>query len=117
RHIEVAIDEGVVLARIEHFEQRARRIAPKIGADLVDLIEHENRITRSSAAQFLNDPARHRTDVSAPMSANFRFIAHAAETDPGKLAAERVGNRLAETGFADTGRSQETQNRSVAGRI
>ncbi len=117
RHIEIAIDKRVVLPRIEHFEQRARRIAAKIGADLVDLVEHENRIARPGAAQFLNDPARHRTDVSAAMSANFRFVAHSAETDPDKFSAERVGNRLAETGLADAGRSEKTQDRSVSVRI
>src|SRR5437899_3671428 len=113
-YVEVAIDKSVVLARVEHFEQRARRIAAKIGADLVDLVEHENRIASAGAAQFLNDPARHRADVSAPVSANFRFVAHSAETDPDKLASERVGNRLAKTGFADARRTKKSEDRAVA---
>ena len=50
RHVEVTIDEGVVLPRIEHFEQRARRIAAKIGAELIDLVQHEDRIARPNAA-------------------------------------------------------------------
>src|SRR5712692_3447044 len=117
RYVEVAIDKSVVLARIEHFEQRARWIAAKIGADLVDLVEHENRIASAGAAQLLNDSSRHRTDVSAPVSANFRFVAHSAETDSDKLAAERVSDGLTKTGFADAGRPEKTQDWSVPGWI
>src|SRR6266446_5341148 len=117
RYVEVAIDKSVVLARVEHFEQRARRIAAKIGADLVDLVEHENRIARAGVPQLLDDAARHRADVSAAMTANFRFVAHAAETDPREFAAQRVSDRLPETGFANTRRPEETHNWAVTFRI
>ena len=79
RHIEVAIDKSVVLPRVEHFEQRAGGVAAKIRAELVDFIEHDDRIARADPAQFLNDAARHRADVSPPMAANFRFVANSAE--------------------------------------
>ena len=102
---------------VEHFEQRAGRIAAKIRAELVDLIEHEHGVARTAAAQFLNDAARHRSDVRAAMTANFRFVAHAAQTYPHKLAAERVGNRLTQTGFADAGRPEKTHDRAVPLRI
>src|SRR5207244_4464851 len=48
-----------------------------------------------------------------PRSANFCLIAHSAEADPDKFAAERVGDRLAETGFADAWRSKKAEDRSV----
>src|SRR5215208_2980229 len=51
------------------------------------------------------------------MTANLRFIAHSAETDPHKFAAQRVGNRLAETGFAYAGRTEKTEDRAVSLRI
>src|SRR5205085_12019061 len=92
-------------------------VGPYIGADFGDLMEHESRIARSRAAQFLNDASRHRADVGPPMSANFRFVAHPAETDPDKFASKRVGNRLAETRFADAGRPEETEDRTMPGRI
>src|SRR5437870_9180900 len=117
RHVEVAIDERVVLPRVKDFEQRAGRVAAKIRADLVDLIKHENRVPRTGAPQFLNDSARHRSDVRAAMTADLRLIPHSAETDPHKLAAERVRNRLAETGLADTRRSEKTEDRAVPLRI
>ena len=51
------------------------------------------------------------------MTADLRLIPHSAETDPHKLAAERVRNRLAKAGFADTRRPEETKNRAVTLRI
>ncbi len=117
RHIEVTIDKGVVLPRIEHFEQRARRIAAEIGADLVDLVQHHDRIAGSGAAQFLDNPAGHRADVSPAMAADFRFVANPAEAHPNELPPERVGDRLPEARFAHAGRAEETKNRAVPLRI
>src|SRR5206468_5204 len=81
RHVEVTIDKRVVLPRIEHFQQRAGRAAAKIRAALVDFIEHENRVPRTGAPQFLNDSTRHRSDVRAAMTTDLRLVAHTAETD------------------------------------
>src|SRR5439155_25101868 len=78
---------------------------------------HENRVNRTCAPQFLNDAARHRTDVRAAMTADLRLVPHSAETDPHKLAAERVRNRLTEAGLADTRRPEETKNRAMTLRI
>ena len=117
RHIQVTIDKRVVLSRVEHFEQCARRIAAKIRTDFIDLVEHENRIARAAAAQFLNDASRHRADVRAAMTANLRFIAHSTEADPHKFAAQRVGDRLTQTGFAHAGWPEKTEDRAVSLRI
>src|SRR5206468_10060611 len=76
-----------------------------------------DRIPRTAAAQFLNDPARHRTDVRAAMTADLRFIAHSAETDPDKFAAERVGNGLAEAGLSYARWPEKTEDRAVSLRI
>jgi hypothetical protein len=59
RHIEVAVDESVILSRVEHLEQGAGRIAAKIRTDFVDLVEHKNRVACAATAQFLNDSSRH----------------------------------------------------------
>ncbi len=42
--LDVVIDERVVLLRIEHLEQRRRRIAAEVHAHLVDFVEQEQRI-------------------------------------------------------------------------
>ena len=45
--VEVMIAKRVVLSRVEHFEQRRRRIAAPVGAELVDLVEHDDRVHRA----------------------------------------------------------------------
>src|SRR5215831_9878947 len=51
------------------------------------------------------------------MTANLRFISHSTETDPHKLATERIGDRLTQAGFAYAGRPEKTENRAVSLRI
>ena len=48
---EIMVGERVVLRRVEHFEQRRRRIAAKIRADLVQFIEQDDRVAALDAAQ------------------------------------------------------------------
>ena len=44
--VEVVVAERVVLRRVEHLEQRGRRVAAPVGADLVDLVEQDDRVHR-----------------------------------------------------------------------
>ena len=88
RDIEIVIAERVVLLRIEHLEQRRRGIAAEIRSELVDLVEDEDRVLRLGAAQTLDDLSGQRPDIGPPVSANLRFVAHAAERDAHELAIE-----------------------------
>src|SRR5438874_391192 len=51
------------------------------------------------------------------MSADLRFVPDAAQTHPHKFSAERIGNRLAETGLPHARWSDETKNRAVSLRV
>src|SRR5437899_11476896 len=108
RYVEVAIDKSVVLARIEHLEQGACRVATKVGADLIDLIEHHDRIARAGTTQLLNDASRHRPDVGAAVAPNLRFIANTAEAHPYKPPAQSIRDRLTQTGLSDSRRTEQT---------
>src|ERR1700674_2419063 len=77
--LEIVVAEGVILRRIEHLEQSRRRVALIARADFVDFVEHEHRVHRAGLLQPLYDAPRDRTDVGAAMTANFGFVAHAAE--------------------------------------
>ena len=46
------------------------------------------------------------------MAADLRFVANAAEAHPYELAAQRLGDRLAETRLPDARRSHEAKNRT-----
>ena len=106
------IGERVVLRRVEHFEQRRRRVAAKIRADLVEFVEQNHRIAAFDAAQRLDDASGHRADVSAAVAANLGFVAHSAQRDAREFAAERVGHAFAERRFADAGRADEAEDRA-----
>src|ERR1051325_7748584 len=86
-------------------------------AELLDLIEHEDRVLRLRAAQRLDHVARQRADVGAPVAADLRLVVHAAERDPLELAPRGARDGLAERGLADSRRADEAEDRALAGRI
>src|SRR5256886_11991295 len=49
--LEVVVAERVVLRRVEPLEQRGRRVAPVVAADLVDLVEQHDRVHRARLAE------------------------------------------------------------------
>src|SRR5690606_34598268 len=59
------------------------------------------------------DLAGHGADVRAPVTANLRLIAHAAERHADELAIRRARDRLAQRGLADARRPDETQDRAL----
>ena len=112
--VEVVVAERVVLRRVEHLEQRRRRVAAPVGADLVDLVEHDHRVHRPGVAQGADEPARQRADVGAPVAADLGLVADAAERHAHELAAERARDRLADRGLAGAGRPDQRQDRAGA---
>ena len=108
--VEIVIAERVVLRRVEHLEQRRRRIAAPVGADLVDLVEHDHRVHRAGVAQRAHQPSRQRADVGAAMAADFRFVAHAAERHADELPPGGSRNRLANRGLARSRRADQRED-------
>ncbi len=105
------IDERVVLLRVQHLEQRRGRVAAEVLSHLVHFVEQVQRIAHADLGQVLQDLARHRTDIRAPVTANFRLIAHAAQRHTHELAIGRLGNRLAQRGLTHTRRANQAQDR------
>ena len=93
---EVVVAEGVVLRGVEHLEQRGARVASPVGADLVDLVEQEDRVHGPGLGDGADDAARLRADVRAPVATDLCFVADAAERDPHELAPEGACHRRAE---------------------
>src|SRR5207302_947995 len=84
-----------------------RRIAAEVGAHLVDLVDQEHRVQRLGVADRADDRPRHGADVRAPVAADLRLVADAADRQPLELAAEGARDRLAERRLADAGRADE----------
>jgi hypothetical protein len=87
-------------------------IALEAGADLVDFVEHDDRVGRPHFLQRLHELARHGADVGAAMAFDLGLVAHAADREAVELAPQRLGDRLADRGFADAGRANQQQDRT-----
>jgi hypothetical protein len=64
--------ELVVLLRIQHLEERGRRIAAEVLTELVDLVEQEERVGSSGLLDVRDDLARERTDVGTAVRKKIR---------------------------------------------
>ena len=113
RHLEVVVLEGVVLLGVEDLEEGRRRVAPEVHPDLVDLVEHEDRVVRAGGLDALDDPARERPDVGPSMAPDLGLVVDAAEAHPDELATHRPRDALAERRLADAGRADEGEDRAA----
>ena len=113
RHVEIVVAEGVVLLRVQRLKQRRGRIAAEVAAQLVDLVQHDDRVVGFGAANALDDLAGQRADVGAAMAANLGLVVHAAQRDALELAAQGAGNRPAQAGFAHARRPDEAEDRPL----
>src|SRR3954454_21100589 len=117
RQVEVVVAEVLVLLGIEHLEHRARRVAPEVGAHLVDLVDHQHRVVRAGVAQRADDRAGERADVRAAVAADLALVADAAYGYALEVASHRRGDRLAQRGLADARRADEAQDRRARVRL
>ena len=110
-HIQVMILEAGILLRIQHFEQSGGRVSAEIHAHLVDFVEQEDRIDRARFFDHLDDLAGQRTDIGAAVTADFRFVANASQSEADEFASGRPCDRHAQRCFSNARRANETENR------
>ena len=70
------IGEGVVLLRIKYFKERRRRVPLVVVAQLLQLVQHEDRIVGAGLLQSLQDAPRQSADIGATVPPDLCFIAH-----------------------------------------
>src|SRR5207244_6958674 len=95
---------------IEHLEERGGRIAPEVHAELVDLVEHEERVVGARVLDVLDDATREGPDVRAAVAADLRLVADTPQRQAHELAAHGARDRLAERGLADARRADEAED-------
>jgi hypothetical protein len=111
RRVQVVVRECVVLRRVQHLQESRCGIAPEIAAQLVHLVQHDQRIVRSRSLDLLDYPSRHGAHVRPPVPPDLRFVSHAAQGDADELPPQHSRDRLAKRRLASTRRTHETQNR------
>ncbi len=109
-HVQVVVAERVVLRRVQHLEQRGRRVAPVVRADLVDLVQQHDGVHRPRLADGPDDAAGQRADVGAPVAADLRLVPHAAERDPDELPVHGASDGLTERGLAHARRADQGEH-------
>ena len=104
------VGKGMVLLRIQHFQQSGRGIAAEVRAQFVHFVEHEHGVDRAGALHGLQNAAWQCADVRAAVAADFGFVAHTAQRDTHEFAAQSLGDGLAQGGFARARRPYKAQN-------
>ncbi len=109
-HIQVVIEKFSVLFRVQHFQQGRRGVALEGCADLVDLIQHDHRVGHFHVLECLHELARHRPDVGTAVTLDFRFVAHASETEAVELPSQSISHGASDAGFTHAGRANQQEN-------
>ena len=112
RHIHIVVRKRVVLLRIEHFEQRTRRISVVRDPQLIHFVEHHDRIGNTALLDPVHDPAGHRSDISPAVAADIRLIPHAAEADADIFPVQRFRNALSDTCLAGARCADKQEDRT-----
>ena len=109
-HVQIVVQEFPVLFRIQGFQQGGGRVSLEGGADLVDLVQHDHRVGHFRVFQCLHKFARHGADIGAAMPFDLGFVTHATHAESIELAAEGVGDGMADGGFAHARRADQQEN-------
>ena len=86
-------------------------------AEFIHFIEKKHGIFHAYPPQAFDNTPRHRSDVSAAMTANLRFVPDPAQGRPGKLAADRPRDGGRQRSLSHARRTDEAKNRRAAPRL
>jgi len=100
-HIHIMVTKSMVLGGIKHLQKCACRISVPVSTDLVNLIQHKDRVSGTGTLYGLNNTTGHGANIGAPVASNFRLITYATEAHAGKLALHGSCDALSQAGFAD----------------
>ena len=113
RNLHEVIAEVVVLLCVEHLQQRRRRVAAVIAAELIDLVEHHDGVHATGDGQAVDDAAGHGADIRLAVAADLRLVVHAAERDTRELAVRGVGNAHGNARLAGARRADKAQHAAL----
>ncbi len=100
----------MVLGGVEDLEQRRGGVTPVVGAELVDLVEHDDRVHGAGLAEGADQPTGLGAHVGAAMATDLGLVPDATEGDPDERAPEGAGHRLAERGLAHSRGTDQGQD-------
>ena len=108
------VGKVVVLFRVQDFEHGTRRVAPEVACHLVDFVKQNHGVHALCTAQSMDKTARHRTDVSTAVTADFGFVTYATKRNADKVTLHGFRNGFHERRLAHARRPHKAKNRSTA---
>ena len=108
--IKVVIHEGIVLFRVEHFQQGRGGVATVVGGHLVHFVQAEEGIVELHPLEGLDDLARQRAHIGAAVPPDFGLVAHAAKGEAHKIAPCGAGHGLGKGGFTHAGGADKAED-------
>src|SRR5690606_3693460 len=81
---------------------------------LVNLVQHDDRIARLDTAHGLDNAPRHRADISTAETANLGLVTHTTEAHTDELTVHRPRDGRAKRCLADTGRPHKAEDRALS---
>ena len=104
------VAEARILRGIENLQKRGRGVALIVAAELIDLVEQQQRILALRLRKTGHDSTGHGSDVGLAVAADLRLIMHTAERNARKLSVERSCDRDGNRRFANAGRADKAEN-------
>src|SRR5579875_3469050 len=68
--VQVVVEEGVVLLGVEHLQEGRRRVSAEVHPQLVQLVQHEDGVSRPRPPDGLDDPPGEGPHVGPPVPAD-----------------------------------------------
>ena len=109
-NFQIMVPIGMVLLRVQHFQQGGAGVPPVIGAHLINFIQQQHRIGGAGLGHGSHDPSGHGAHIGLPVAPDVRFIMDAAQGDPNHFPVQAPGDGIGNGGFAHTGRSYQAQD-------
>ncbi len=97
--VQVVVHEGVILRGVQDLEQGGGRVAT-FAAQLVQLVQDDDRVSGPGPADCLNDAAGHGPDVGAAVAADLGLVAHSPQGHSLATPPQRLRRGLRQRGLA-----------------
>ena len=108
------VTELYVLLSVQNLQQRRGGISLVITADLIDFIQKHQRVGNACLTQSIYKTARHSPHIGFSVSANFRFVMDASQTDPNIPFIQGAGYGTGNGCLTGSRRAHKANNRAVA---
>ena len=112
-HVEIVVEEVNVLLGVKHFQQRRGGVTLERLTQLINFIQHDDRVFYLNLFERLNELTGHCAYIGASMAFDFSLIPHTAHRETIKLTSQRFGNRAANGGFTHPWRANQQHNRAA----